>query len=97
VRPRNPVDVADRVSAFERVRRWFLGRDATPEVAAHEIIRGLRWSCHQQGVRRGRCLVFSSADVRLLFAAQRYAPQRFAVGMDLADRAVHRAFIRLAS
>lgn len=72
---------------FRRLRGLFLHGAVTPEHAAAAIVAA---------VHRGRYLVFTSADIRLLFAAQRYAPHLYALGMDLANRAFHRAFARVA-
>lgn len=71
---------------FRRLKRLFLRRAVPPERAAAVIV---------DAVHRGRYLVFTSADIRLLFAAQRHAPHLYALGMDAANRAFHRAFARL--
>lgn len=71
---------------FRRLKGLFLHRAVTPDRAARAIVAA---------VHRGRYLVFTSADIRLLFAAQRYAPHLYALGMDLANRAFHRAFAQV--
>jgi len=58
-----------------RVQRWvrrFAGHAVSPEVAAEKILAG---------VARNRFLIYTSPDIRALYAFKRYAPWPFAVVM----------------
>lgn len=68
---------------FVRWQRRFHRRAVTPERAARAII---------EGVKRGRYLVFTSPDIRALYALERYAPHLYELGMGRFNRAVSRAF-----
>lgn len=68
---------------FVRWQRRFHRRAVSPQRAAQVIL---------DAVKRGRYLVFTSADIRALHALQRYAPHLYEFGMAGFNRAVNRAF-----
>ena len=64
--------------AFRKVQEWFRKRAVTPDEAASAIIRGMLAK---------RYLVFTSNDIRLIFAVQRYLPPLYVMIMRLFNRA----------
>ncbi|GAA5158717.1 SDR family oxidoreductase [Pseudonocardia eucalypti] len=65
-----------------RLRERFLRHAVTPERAADAIITGMR---------RNRYLVYTSADIRLMYLVQRVCPPLYVVAMRLLNRAMRRA------
>lgn len=79
----------DRTSPrARRVQRLFLRHAASPEDVARVIL---------DAVHRGRYLVFTSRDIRVLHGLQRHAPPVYELVMDGMNRAVHRAFADTAN
>ncbi|MDT0306061.1 SDR family oxidoreductase [Streptomyces sp. DSM 44917] len=75
------VGVDRRSPAFRRFQAAFRRRAATPEAVAEAIL---------DGVRRGRYLVHTSRQVRVLHFLQRVAPPLYAVVMRLLSRVAFR-------
>jgi len=77
------VEIANVDTTTESFQKWqsrFLRHAITPERAAEVIIRGMQ---------KGQYLVFTSTDIRLLHALQRYAPHTYGVAMNVANRWFH--------
>lgn len=67
--------VATTVDQFRR-------HAVTPEVAASKTL---------EGVRKGRYLIYTSPDIRLAFAAQKFAPPLYEVAMKVLGRRISKA------
>ena len=72
---RSDPKVAETVDQFRR-------HAVSPETAADRIL---------EGVRRGRYIVYTSPDIRLAFAAQKFAPPAYALAMRFLGRRISRA------
>ncbi|MBB1024785.1 SDR family oxidoreductase, partial [Dietzia sp. DQ12-76] len=72
---RSDPKVAKTVDQFRR-------HAVTPEVAASKTI---------EGVRKGRYIVYTSPDIRLAFAAQKFAPPLYILAMKLLSRRITKA------
>lgn len=73
--------------AFQRARDHFRRRAVSPEAAAAAILRGMR---------RRRYWVYTSADIRLVHAVQRWCPPAYVVLMRVMHRAANRALPAVA-
>jgi len=73
--------------AFERARARFRRRAVTPEAAAEAIVRGML---------RRRYWVYTSADIRLVHAVQRWCPPAYALMMTVLNRGANRALPAVA-
>lgn len=79
------VEIAGVDRSDPRVARTvdqFRRHAVTPEVAASKTL---------EGVRKGRYLIFTSPDIRLAFAAQKFAPPLYEVAMKVLGRRIARA------
>ena len=72
---RTDPEVARTVAQFRR-------HAVTPDEAAEKIL---------EGVRRGRYIVYTSPDIRLAFAAQKFAPPLYGLAMRLIGRRLRKA------
>lgn len=72
---RSDPEVAKTAAQFQRHAR-------TPDQAAESIL---------EGVRKGRYLVYTSPDIRLAFAAQKFAPPAYTLAMKLISRKINKA------
>ena len=72
---RSNPQVAKTVDQFRR-------HAVTPEVAAEKTL---------EGVRKGRYIVYTSPDIRLGFAAQKFAPPLYTLAMRLLSRRINKA------
>ncbi|WP_296601520.1 SDR family oxidoreductase [Nocardioides sp.] len=68
--------------AFERARAHFRRRAVSPERAAEAIVRGML---------RRRYWVYTSGDIRLVHAVQRWCPPAYSLLMTLLNRGANRA------
>ncbi len=66
---------------FRKVQARFHERAVSPEVAAEAILKG---------VRRNRYWVYTSPDIRLIHAVQRYFPPAYALSMRVLNRGANR-------
>ncbi len=72
----------DTTSArFRKVQARFHERAVSPEHAAEAILKG---------VRRNRYWVYTSPDIRLIHAVQRYAPPAYSLAMRVLNRGANR-------
>lgn len=72
---RSDPEVAKTVDQFRR-------HAVTPDVAAEKML---------EGVRKGRYIVYTSPDIRIGFAAQKFAPPLYGLAMRLLNRRITRA------
>ena len=68
--------------AFRRARARFRRRAVSPERAAEAIVRGML---------TGRFWIYTSTDIRLVHALQRWCPPAYALLMTAFNRAANRA------
>jgi NAD(P)-dependent dehydrogenase (short-subunit alcohol dehydrogenase family) len=73
------VDTTSR--RFRKVQARFHERAVSPEAAAEAILKG---------VRRNRYWVYTSPDIRLIHAVQRYCPPAYSLAMRVLNRAANR-------
>ncbi len=67
--------------AFQRAQRRFRAHGATPEHAAEAILTG---------IRRNRFWVYTSNDIRMIHALQRYFPPGYRLAMTVLNRVANR-------
>ena len=72
---RSNPEVARTAAQFQR-------HAATPDQAAESML---------EGVRKGRYIIYTSPDIRLAFAAQKFAPPAYKLAMKLISRKVNKA------
>jgi len=67
---------------FRKAQARFQERAVSPEAAAEAILKG---------VRRNRYWVYTSPDIRLIHAVQRYCPPAYSLAMGVLNRSANRA------
>ena len=67
---------------FRKAQARFQERAVSPEAAAEAILKG---------VRRNRYWVYTSPDIRLIHAVQRYLPPAYSLAMGVLNRSANRA------
>ncbi|GLB64188.1 putative short-chain dehydrogenase/reductase [Dietzia sp. NCCP-2495] len=72
---RSDPEVAKTAAQFQR-------HAVTPDQAAESML---------EGVRKGRYLIYTSPDIRLAFAAQKFAPPAYRLAMKLISRKINKA------
>ena len=66
---------------YERAHDRFVRRAVSPEQAAEAIVRG---------VTRGRYLIYTSPDIRLIHTVQRYCPPAYNAVMTVMNKVAER-------